>query len=188
MPRGVVARIVTGPHDANRLDPHRPTRHDTGRPSSVIRLRISQPRTTSLGCVATFKRRQERDWSSRAGSVSCSHLEQPVDELNLSPNIRTAHPPRLSLPDHVQGLVSLDSSQRRLKLAKPLLGFHASFDRSMSPLHDVVQALGNWPVAATVSQDSCLVRPRNCHPSPPAGETGLDTNKRSALGHVNGHG
>ena len=46
--RGVVARIVTGPHDATRQDPHLPMRYDTGRPSSVIRLRISQPRTTSL--------------------------------------------------------------------------------------------------------------------------------------------
>ena len=45
---GVVARIVTGPHDAHRQDPHLPIRYDTGRPSSVIRLRISQPRTTSL--------------------------------------------------------------------------------------------------------------------------------------------
>ena len=45
---GVVARIVTGPHDANRQDPHLPMRYDTGRPRAVIRLRISQPRTTSL--------------------------------------------------------------------------------------------------------------------------------------------
>ena len=35
------------------------------------------------GCVATFKKRPENDWSSRPGSVSCSHLEQLVDELNL---------------------------------------------------------------------------------------------------------
>ncbi len=39
------------------------------------------------GCVATFQKRQESDWSSRPGSVSCRHLEQVVDELNLSPNI-----------------------------------------------------------------------------------------------------
>ena len=47
---GVVARIVTGPHDANRQDPHRPMRYDTGRPRAVIRFRISQPRTASLPC------------------------------------------------------------------------------------------------------------------------------------------
>ena len=51
-PGGVVARIVTSPHDANRQDPHRPMRYDTGRPRAVIRLRISQPRTTSLSHAA----------------------------------------------------------------------------------------------------------------------------------------
>ena len=51
------------------------------------------------GCVATFKNQQESDWLGRLGSVSCSHLEQLVDELNLLPNIRTAHPPRLPLQD-----------------------------------------------------------------------------------------
>ena len=100
------------------------------------------------GCVATFQKRQESDWSSRPGSVSCRHLEQPVEELNLSPNVRTAHPPRLSLSDHVYGLVTLDRSSRCLKLAKPLLGFHASFDRSVILLHDVVHVLDR-PVATT---------------------------------------
>ena len=105
------------------------------------------------GCVATFKKRQESDWSSRPGSVSCSHLEQLVDELNLSPNIRTAHPPRLPLPDHVHCLVSLDRSARRVEFTKALLGLHSSFDRSMILLQDIVQVL-DQPVAATASQDS----------------------------------
>ena len=56
--RGVVARIVTGPHDANRQDPHLPMRYDTGRPRAVIRLRISQPRTTSLPCPAGLRARR----------------------------------------------------------------------------------------------------------------------------------
>ena len=56
--RGVVARIVTGPHDAHRQDPHWPMRYDTGRPSSVIRLRISPPRTTSLPCPAELRARR----------------------------------------------------------------------------------------------------------------------------------
>ena len=47
------------------------------------------------GCVATFKNQQESAWLGRPGSVLCSHFEQLVDELNLLPNIRTAHPPRL---------------------------------------------------------------------------------------------
>ena len=92
------------------------------------------------GCVATFQKRQESDWSSWPGSVSCRHLEQVVDELNLSPHIRTAHPPRLPLPDHVHVLVALDRSPRRVECTKALLGLHASFDRSMILLHDVVQA------------------------------------------------
>ena len=55
---GVVARIVPGPHDAHRQDPHWPMRYDTGRPSSVIRLRIAQPRTTSLPCPAGLRARR----------------------------------------------------------------------------------------------------------------------------------
>ena len=56
--RGVVARIVTGPHDANRQDSHLPMRYDTGRPRAIIRLRISQPRTTSLPCPAGLRARR----------------------------------------------------------------------------------------------------------------------------------
>ena len=105
--------------------------------------------------VATFKKRQESDWSGRPGAVSCSHPEQLVDELNLSPNIRTAHPPRLPLPDHVYCLVSLDRSPCRVKFTKALLGLHSSFDRSMILLQDVVQ-VSDRPVAAAASQDSFL--------------------------------
>ena len=43
---GVVARIVPGPHEAHRQDPHLPMRYHTGRPRAVIRFRISLPRTT----------------------------------------------------------------------------------------------------------------------------------------------
>ena len=55
---GVVARILTGPHDAHRQDSHLPMRYDTGRPRAVIRLRISQPRTTSLPCPAGLRARR----------------------------------------------------------------------------------------------------------------------------------
>ena len=55
---GVVARIVTGPHDAHRQDPHVPMRYDTGRPRAVIRFRISQPRTASLPCPAGLRARR----------------------------------------------------------------------------------------------------------------------------------
>ena len=53
-------------------------------------------------------------------------------ELNLLPNIRTVQAPRLPLPDHVHGLVSLDRSPRRVEFTKALLGRHASFDRAPS--------------------------------------------------------
>ena len=43
---GVVARIVTSPHDAHRQDSYLPMRYDTGRPRAVIRFKISQPRAT----------------------------------------------------------------------------------------------------------------------------------------------
>ena len=108
------------------------------------------------GCVAIFKNQQESDGLGRPGSVSCSHPEQRVDALNLLPNIRTAHPPRLPLPDHVNCLISLDRSPCRVKFTKALLGLHASFDRAMILLQDVVQVL-NRPVAATASQDSFLL-------------------------------
>ena len=82
--------------------------------NSPVSARLKSACKTISGCVATFKNQQKNDWVGRPGSVSCSHLEQLVDELNLLPNIRTAHPPRLSLPDHVHGLVFQDRSPRSL--------------------------------------------------------------------------
>ena len=45
-------------HDANRQDPHLPMRYDTGRPRAVIRLRIAQPRTSSLPCLSGLRARR----------------------------------------------------------------------------------------------------------------------------------
>ena len=93
---------------------------------------------------------------SRFGiEVSCRHLEQPVDELNLAPHIRAAHPPRLPLPNHVHGLVALDCPPRRVKLAKPLFGLYPSFDRSMVLLQDMVHVLAR-PMAAAAAQGAFL--------------------------------
>ena len=55
---GVVARIVTGPHDANRQGPHLPMLYDAGRPRAVIRFKMSQPRTASLPCPAGLRARR----------------------------------------------------------------------------------------------------------------------------------
>ena len=73
-----------------------------------------------------FQKAAREDRLSRPVSVSCSHLEQPVDTLSLLPNIRTAHPPHLPLPDRVQDLVSLDRSPRRWEFTNALLGLHSS--------------------------------------------------------------
>ena len=135
--------------------------------NSPVSARLKSACKTISGCVATFKNQQKNDWVGRPSSVSCSHLEQLVAELNLLPDIRAAHPPRLPLPDHVYGLVSLDRSPHRVKLAKALLGFHSSFDRARILLQDVVQVLDR-PVAATAPQDSFL---SGCTRSPPGTKT-----------------
>ena len=84
---------------------------------------------------------QESAGLGRPGSVSCNHPDELVDELNLLLNIRTAHPLRLPLPDHVHGLISLEHLPRRVKSTKALLRLYASFDRPMILLQDGVQVL-----------------------------------------------
>ena len=116
-------------------------------PSWMILLRASANAMNHcsrsvIGCVATFNNQQESDWLGRPGSLSCGHLEQLVDELNLLPNIRTAHPPRLTLPDHVHCLISLDRSPRRVEFTKALLGFHSSFDRPDDPAPGCCSSIG----------------------------------------------
>ena len=64
--------------------------------------------------MATFNKRQARDWSSRPGFGSCRHLEQGMDARPLVPNSQPAHPPRVPLPDHVHRLVAVDRTPRRL--------------------------------------------------------------------------
>ena len=88
-PRGVAARIVTGPHEAHRQDPHLPMRYDTGRPRAMIRLRISQPRTTSLPCQVGLRARRpspmmglyrKNAFSTRPGRWypdACFHRRRP---------------------------------------------------------------------------------------------------------------
>ena len=116
-----------------------------------------------IGGVATFTKRQARDWSSRPGFGSCRHLEQVMDARPLLPNSRPAHPPRLPLPDHVHRLVALDRAPRRLNrlnITKPLRGVHASCDRSVIRLHDGVHVLDRSG-AATALPDAFLVHAGN---------------------------
>jgi hypothetical protein len=73
------------------------------------------------------------------GEVSGSQIGQLVDELILLSDIIVADPPRLPLADHVHRLLSCNPSPRCSELAKALLGLHASFDRAMNLLQEVVQ-------------------------------------------------
>src|SRR5713226_5999356 len=103
-------------------------------------------------------------------AISGTQIEQLVDELILFANIIAADPARLPFPNHMDRLLSLNRSPRRLKFAKPLLRFHPSFDRSMVLLQDVVQVLDlSVPTAAAEcpfhlevwdgrAVDRCLIR------------------------------
>ena len=56
--RGVVARILPGPHALHRPARHKPMRYDAGLPSSVIRFRMLQARTASHPCPAGLRARR----------------------------------------------------------------------------------------------------------------------------------
>ena len=75
--------------------------------------------------------RQELDGESIDTVISGSQFEELVNELNLAPNIRAAHPPNLSLADHGDGFLAPEFSEARL-------GLHATRDRSVILLQDVV--------------------------------------------------
>src|SRR5215471_4593091 len=99
-----------------------------------------------------------RKWGGeRIGTaILGGQFEELVNELNLPPNIGTAHPPRLPLPDHVHRLVSLNRSACRLKFAKALLGVNPSLDRSVVLFKDVVQVL-HRPVSTTAAKGAFLL-------------------------------
>ena len=119
--RRAVAILVSG----SRAAGHAPPRSTPSRRGCLARgvlmdvLQLSKSGQRTLGRV-------DRAPSHAATSNSL------FDELNLLPNIRTVQAPRLPLPDHVHGLVSLDRSPRRVEFTKALLGRHASFDRAPS--------------------------------------------------------
>ena len=86
-----------------------------------------------------------------------------MDALHLLPNSRPAHPPRVPLPDHVHRLVAWDRAPRRLNrlnITKPLRGVHASCDRSVIRLDDVVHVLDRSG-AATALPDAFLLHAGN---------------------------
>src|ERR1700746_2593905 len=104
-----------------------------------------------MGSVATLKTVTVDGCEELGGEASGSQIEQSVDELILLANISPADPPRLPLADHVQRFVSRNRSLSCAELAKARLGLHASFDRSMILLQEVVQILDR-PMWAAVAQ------------------------------------
>jgi hypothetical protein len=78
-----------------------------------------------------------------------------VDKLNLPPQVMPVHPPHLPLPDHVHRFVSRNGAKGRRKLAKALLGFHWSLDRTMVVFKYVIQVL-HRPVPAAPAQRTFL--------------------------------
>src|SRR6201987_1640728 len=123
--------------------------------SSVSDQRNWNVRILPKGMCCNFEnmdgRRRERKLGG--GEVSGRQIEQPIDELILSANIRAAEPTRLPLADHVQRLVSCNRSLSCAELPKALLGLHTSFDRPMILLQDVVQ-ISHRSLAAAAAQDS----------------------------------
>ena len=94
-----------------------------------------------------------QEWGGETVDAASSggQFEELVDELNLTPNIRSAHPPNLPLPQHVHRLITLNGSLRRLEFSEPLLGVHPAFDRSVVLLENVVQVLyGSVPTTAAM--------------------------------------
>src|SRR4029077_7114047 len=80
------------------------------------------------GSVATFDWRsmgsQELGGEMVDAANSGGQFEELVEELNLSPHTRSAHPPNLPLPHHVHRFITLNGSLRRLELSEPLLVVH----------------------------------------------------------------
>src|SRR6266853_1899145 len=92
----------------------------------------------SIGCVATLNGRQNWDEGPACTLISASQIEELLDESDLTKDIRSAHPPNLPLAHHVDRLIALDRSLRRLEFSEPLLGVHPTFDRSVVVLENVV--------------------------------------------------
>jgi hypothetical protein len=80
--------------------------------------------------------RQELDGESIDTVISGSQFE--VNELKLAPNIGAAYPPNLSLGEHVDDFLALNRSPCRLEFSEARLGLHATLDRSVILLQDVV--------------------------------------------------
>ena len=106
--RRVVARIVTGPHDAHRQDLHLPMRYATGRRRSVIRLRISHQtedvRTKKTGESTRQSRRGNKMSQPEPSAVRAQRLVRQCS--NRAERMIGRHPLfRRYVAEHVTGLL-----------------------------------------------------------------------------------
>jgi len=92
----------------------------------------------------------------RSSGPEAATFEEFVDELILTPDAIPAQPPHLALPNYVHGLIALNRSSRGLKFAKPLLGVHSPFDRTMVLLDNVVQILDGSVAAPAMERPFLL--------------------------------
>ena len=121
--RRVVARIVTGPHDAHRQDLHLPMRYATGRRRSVIRLRISHQtedvRTKKTG-ESTRQSRRGNEMSQpepSAAELHCGIRTVPNSRSVVSfcsTSTATAWPPRCGPATCIAPTIGTTCSCRKL--------------------------------------------------------------------------
>jgi len=103
-----------------------------------LRYSLSLRDVEELGSVATLRVADTMAEGRVDVGISGYYFEELLDELNLTWNVSSTHPPNLSLPDHVHRLISLNRSPRRLEFSESLLGVHTPFDGSMVLLQNVV--------------------------------------------------
>ena len=89
-----------------RARPDRRPGHEPALPACPD-VHVDAPAVVATAITAGRPTSRSRTWAGRA-----ARARRPI---------RTAHPPRLPLPDHVHGLVSLDRSPRRVECTKALL-------------------------------------------------------------------
>ena len=107
------------------------------------------------GSVATFERNKSSKEDVVPGTLG-GHFEEFVDEPILMPDVMSAQPPYLTLPNYIHRLIALNRSSRSVEFTKPLLSVHSSFDRAMVLLDDVVQIL-DGSVAAPAAEGPFLL-------------------------------
>jgi hypothetical protein len=95
-----------------------------------------------------FQSADMRGCSESGCRVAGEQSDHSVDELILTPHIRSAHPSNLPLAQPVDRFITQNRSSR-LELSESLLGIHSSFNSAVVLLDDVVQVLYGPVTAAT---------------------------------------